>query len=134
MQLQAIQELRLRLGEPTRTDEGGSSGSGAPTPRRSRGLDDPSAQALQASLSRGLDGTLGIDVDLFEGHPTVAILVPGGPAERQGTLQPGDIILRINGTACATIAQVLAALTLTVTLTLTPTLTLNLTLTRTQTH
>ena len=64
----------------------------------------------------------------------MAILVPGGPAERQGTLQPGDIILRINGTACATIAQVLAALTLTVTLTLTPTLTLNLTLTRTQTH
>ena len=69
-----------------------------------------SAQALQASLSRGLDGTLGIDVDLFEGHPTVANLVPGGPAERQGTLQPGDIILRINGTACATIAQVLNAL------------------------
>ena len=40
----------------------------------------------------------------------MAILVPGGPAERQGTLQPGDIILRINGTACATIAQVLGAL------------------------
>ena len=39
----------------------------------------------------------------------MAILVPGGPAERQGALQPGDIILRINGTACATIAQVLAA-------------------------
>ena len=56
----------------------------------------------------------------------MAILVPGGPAERQGTLQPGDIILRINGTACATIAQVLAPLTLT--------LTLFLTLTRTQAH
>ena len=61
VQLQAIQELRLRLGEPTRTGEGGSSEGGAPTPRaRSRGLDDPSAHALQASLSRGLDGTLSI--------------------------------------------------------------------------
>ena len=61
VQLQAIQELRLRLGEPTRTGEGGSSEGGAPTSRaRSRGLDDPSAHALQASLSRGLDGTLSI--------------------------------------------------------------------------
>ena len=66
----------------------------------------PSHRA-QLTLSRDVDGTLGIDVDLFEGHPTVAILVPDGPAERQGTLQPGDIILKINGTACATIAQVL---------------------------
>ena len=61
VQLQAIQELRLRLGEPTRSGEGGNSEGSAPAPRaRSRGLNDPSAHALQASLSRGLDGAPGI--------------------------------------------------------------------------
>ena len=78
MQLQAIQELRLRLGEPTRTDEGGSSGSGAPTPRRSRGLDDPSAQVRTLTLTLTLTQTLTLTLTLTPFSTQTLILKVSG--------------------------------------------------------
>ena len=49
-------------------------------------------QRLHVALLRDpLDGTLGIDLDQFAGLPTVAIVVPGGPADRLGAVRPGDV-------------------------------------------
>eukprot|EP00966_Prymnesium_polylepis_P117681 2720529-Prymnesium_polylepis.1 len=56
------------------------------------------------------DGTLGIDLDQFAGLPTVAIVVPGGPAERQGSVRPGDVVEAINGIPCGTVADVIGVL------------------------
>ena len=66
---------------------------------------------LEVALSRDArDGTLGIDLDQFTGKPTVAVVVPGGPAERDGTVRPGDIILAVDGVACSSIGEVIAVL------------------------
>ena len=55
-------------------------------------------------------GTLGIDLDEFAGQPTVAIVVPGGPAHRDGRVMPGDIILAVDRVHCHSVAQVISAL------------------------
>ena len=66
---------------------------------------------LEVALSRDArDGTLGIDLDQFTGKPTVAVVVPGGPAERDGTVRAGDIILAVDGVACSSIGEVIAVL------------------------
>ena len=55
-------------------------------------------------------GTLGIDLDEFAGQPTVAIVVAGGPAHRDGRVMPGDIILAVDRVHCHSVAQVISAL------------------------
>lgn len=66
---------------------------------------------LEVALSRDArDSTLGIDLDQFTGKPTVAVVVPGGPAERDGTVRPGDIILAVDGIDCSSIAEVIEVL------------------------
>ena len=66
---------------------------------------------IEISLTRDArDGTLGIDLDQFAGLPTVAIIVKGGPAERDGTVRVGDIVLAVDGTACGSISEVIRVL------------------------
>lgn len=68
-------------------------------------------QRMTVSLHRDrLDGTLGIDLDQFAGLPTVAIVVPGGPADRLGAIRPGDVVEAVNGVQCANVADVLNVL------------------------
>jgi len=130
-QLQAVQELRLRLvdtvspvDEKTLSRRGSTSdavrydmklqkarrqSSAAVNSTTFPSLAEP--QRMQISLVRDpLDGTLGIDLDQFAGVPTVAIVVPGGPAERQGAIRPGDVVEAINGISCATVADVIEVL------------------------
>jgi len=38
------------------------------------------------------------------------VIVPGGPAERDGTVRPGDIILAVDGVPCSSIGEVIAVL------------------------
>ena len=66
---------------------------------------------LQVALSRDArDGTLGIDLDQFTGRPTIAIVVKGGPAERDGSVRAGDILTAVDGIECSSISDVIAVL------------------------
>ena len=68
-------------------------------------------QLVEVHLARDArDGTLGIDLDQFTGRPTIAVVVPDGPAERDGSVRAGDIISAINGIECASISEVIAVL------------------------
>ena len=68
-------------------------------------------QRLEVALHRDEhSGTLGIDLDEFAGQPTVAIVVRGGPAHRDGRVMPGDIILAVDRVHCHSVAQVISAL------------------------
>ena len=53
------------------------------------------------------DSTLGIDLDQFTGRPTIAVVVPGGPAERDGSVRAGDIISAVDGVECKLSARLL---------------------------
>lgn len=140
-QLHAIRALRQRLGEHlmentsevANKQQQQSSKDGAPARRRLHaapggnkppppGLPPPSWMRVAPSSEEGQrydvvltrdarDGTLGIDLDQFAGQPTVAIVVAGGPAERDGTVRVGDILLAVDGLSCSSIAEVITILT-----------------------
>ena len=40
----------------------------------------------------------------------MAIVVPNGPADRLGSVKPGDVIEMVNGVACTSVADVIGVL------------------------
>ena len=42
-------------------------------------------------------GSLGIELDEYNSHPTVCSITAGGPADQDGTMQMGDTIVAIDG-------------------------------------
>ena len=105
---------RRRLNQPGETEKLAGKSASVPSglpPWIDQGDRAGAGTTLEVALSRDArDGTLGIDLDQFTGKPTVAVVVPGGPAERDGTVRAGDIILAVDGIECSSIGEVIAVL------------------------
>jgi len=105
VQLRALAELRLRMGEPVN----GSS-------RRSERLAEEEelndeTELIEVALRRDCaSGSLGIDVDEYEHLPTIAAIVGGGAAEKEGSLCVGDVITKIEEREIDDLQEVLEAL------------------------
>lgn len=69
---------------------------------------DPAEEShFDVTITRhAADVPIGIAVDLWRGEVTIGEITTDGPADREGTLLPGDIIRAVEGVECSSIEQV----------------------------
>ena len=77
---------------------------------RKMATDEPMI-TFEVTLKRAsVNGSLGVQIEPYQGHPTVCNIVEGGPAHRDGTLHLGDVIIAVEGKPVHTMDTLIEAI------------------------
>ena len=84
----------------------------AVNPANARADDAEKMITFEVTLNRSSKtASLGLSIEPYQGHPTIVSVVEGGPAEQDGTLRSGDVIVAIDGKPTGDMAQLMSAVT-----------------------
>ena len=71
----------------------------------------PQMLTFEVYLERAtINGSLGLTIEPYQGHPTICNIIEGGPAHADGTLHLGDVIVAVEGKPTHNMEQVTEAI------------------------